>query len=137
MKTAYPVLIKESKEMYAVYVPDFNGFTEGTDFCDAIEMAREYIGGMIVGPDGDRTNTPEVSSIEQARQKAREFDDWYTDGTATFVDVDIEEYRAAVRNVSVKKNCTLPYWLERKAEAAGVNFSQILQDALKVKLGVA
>lgn len=137
MKTAYPVIIKKSSEMYAVCIPDFNGFTEGTDICDAIEMARDYIGGMIVGPEGNDTNLPEVSTAEQARGKAEKADEWFADGTITFVDVDVEAHRALVRNVFVKKNCTLPYWLERKAEAAGVNFSQVLQEALKERLNIA
>lgn len=137
MKTAYPALIKKSEDMYAVYIPDFNGFTEGKDFCDAIEMARDYIGNAIVGPDGDWDKRPHISTEAEAREKAKATDDWFSDGTATFVDIDIEAHRAAVRNVFVKKNCTLPFWLERKAEAAGVNFSQVLQEALKEKLGVA
>lgn len=137
MVSAYPVFIKQSDEMYAVFIPDFNGFTEGSDFCDAMKMARDYIGNMIVGPGGDETNTPAASSKEQAEEKAKEADEWFLDGIMTYVDVDIEAHRAAVRNLSVKKNCTLPYWLERKAEAAGINFSQVLQEALKEKLRIA
>lgn len=37
-------------------------------------------------------------------------------------------------NRVVKKNYTIPYWLCAKAETAGVNFSQLLQEALKSKL---
>lgn len=137
MKIAYPAFIKKSMEMYAVYIPDFDGFTEGRDLCDAIEMAREYIGNAIVGPLGDGDNRPDASNEEQARNKARKADEWFYDASMTYIDVDVEAHRATVRNVFVKKNCTLPYWLERKAEAAGVNFSQVLQEALKEKLGVA
>ena len=135
MRTAYPALIKKNKEMFAVYIPDFNGFTEGKDLCDAIEMARDYIGNAIVGPTGDWNNQPDVSTEEQARSKATRTDDWFSDGTVTFVDVDIEAHRATVKNVFVKKNCTLPYWLERKAVEAGINFSQVLQEGLMARLG--
>ncbi|MBR4529052.1 MAG: type II toxin-antitoxin system HicB family antitoxin [Lachnospiraceae bacterium] len=137
MTVAYPVYIKKSDDMYAVCVPDFDGFTQGKDFCDAMKMARDYIGGMIVGPKGDETNLPEPSSPEQAAEKMKRADDWYSDGTMTYIDVDVEAHRALVRNLSVKKNCTLPYWLEQMAEEAGVNFSQVLQEALKQKLEIA
>ncbi len=47
MKTVYPVLMKEdSNHEYGVYIPDMDGYTEGKDFYDAIEMARDYIGLM-------------------------------------------------------------------------------------------
>ena len=137
MKKAYPIFIKKSEKKYAVYIPDFDGFTQGTDFCEAMEMARDYIGGMIVGPSGEETNLPEESSQEQAVKKMKKTDDWYADGVMTYVDVDVDAYRAELLNITVKKNCTLPFWLERKAEAAGINFSQVLQEALKEKLKLA
>ena len=34
----------------------------------------------------------------------------------------------------VKKNCTIPAWLNARAEAIGVNFSQTLQEALLAKI---
>ena len=139
MKTAYPALIKDDAGMYAVYIPDFDGYTEGEDFCDAIEMARDYIGNAIVGPSGDEDNRPPISSTQQAIEKARDSESEldFSTGTVTFVDVDIEAHRAEVRNLSVKKNCTLPQWLEKKAEMAGLNFSQVLQEALKERLKLA
>ena len=39
MKTAYPVFIKEHEGKYLVYIPDVDGYTEGEDFCKAIEMS--------------------------------------------------------------------------------------------------
>lgn len=35
---------------------------------------------------------------------------------------------------TVRKNCTVPYWLCSEAEKAHINFSQVLQDALKKEL---
>ena len=36
----------------------------------------------------------------------------------------------------VKKNCTIPSWLNFEAERAGVNFSAVLQAALKSELHI-
>ena len=48
-----------------------------------------------------------------------------------------DAWRKEVDNAVVRKNCTIPNWLNKKAEAAGVNFSQVLQDALKKLLSVS
>lgn len=55
----------------------------------------------------------------------------------TWVDVDFAEYRKKVDNRAVKKNCTIPYWLNVKAEKAGINFSKVLQEALLEVLGTS
>lgn len=44
--------------------------------------------------------------------------------------------RDEIRNRSVKKTLTIPYWLNEEAERNNVNFSQLLQDALKERLSV-
>ncbi len=54
----------------------------------------------------------------------------------TLVDVDFTEYRKRHDNRAGKKNCTLPCWLSNAAEKEGINFSRILQDALKKELGL-
>lgn len=44
--------------------------------------------------------------------------------------------RDEIRNRSVKKTLTIPYWLNEEAEARHVNFPQVLQEALKERMGV-
>ena len=44
--------------------------------------------------------------------------------------------RSEFRNKSVRKNCTLPQWLDELAEHEHVNYSQVLQQALMELLGV-
>ena len=41
-----------------------------------------------------------------------------------------------VDNKAVKKNCTIPYWLNVEAEKAGINYSKVLQDAIMRVLGI-
>ena len=56
--------------------------------------------------------------------------------TAAYALVDFDAYRRANDMRTVRKNVTLQSWLNDLAEKAGVNFSQVLQDALKQRLGV-
>lgn len=134
MKIVYPVFIKPNDEEYLVYVPDMDIYTEGTGFADAISMARDAIGCRTLD-----ANPPAASDYAAAMKKAKEdadedFD--FSDGVLTFVDIDVDEYRRKHDNRVVKKNCTIPSWLNEEALAAGINFSQTLQDALKEKIGL-
>ena len=53
-----------------------------------------------------------------------------------YVYADTDAYRRKHDNRAVKKTLSIPSWLNDQAMQAGVNFSQILQDALKERLGV-
>jgi hypothetical protein len=44
------------------------------------------------------------------------------------------KYRKVLNNASVKKTLSIPSWLNDAAIASGINFSQVLQDALKTQL---
>ena len=92
-----------------------------------MEMARDAIGLMGIDYLDDGKEIPEPNSKEI---KARKED------IVTLVDVDFLEYRRKVDNKSVKKNCTIPYWLNVEAEKAGINYSKVLQDAIMGILGI-
>lgn len=139
MKGAYPVFIAQAEEDYLVYVPDFEIYTEGKNIPDAIEMARDAIGLAGIDYEDDGKVLPVASDYDKALAKAREdteiFD--YSQGLLSMVDVDFAEYRKKHDNRMVKKNCTIPYYLNVAAEKEGINFSKILQEALMTRLGVS
>lgn len=128
MKEAYPVIISKEKDGYYVSIPDFDIATQGTSIVNAIEMARDAIGLMGIDMEDDGKELPKPYS---AKIQAGEND------IITLVDVDFTEYRKKVDNRSVKKNCTIPYWLDVEAEKAGINFSKVLQEALMKKLNIS
>lgn len=125
MKGVYPTILTKDGNGYVVHVPDFRIVTEGSDLADAIFMARDAIGIMGIELKDEGKPLPEAHS--------RNF---YTEpgDIVTLVDVDFTEYRKKNDNRAIKKNCTIPYWLSVKAEKEGINFSRVLQDALKEKL---
>lgn len=137
MKSVYPVFIAQCDKDFLVFVPDWDIYTEGKSMLDAIEMARDAIGLKGIDYEDDGKEIPEASTYEAAIQKAKEdteiFD--YTQGILTMVDVDFAEYRRKHDNRMVKKNCTIPYYLNVEAEKLGINFSKLLQDALLQKIG--
>ena len=131
MKNAYPIVMTQGKEHIVVYIPDFDINTQGADIPDAIEMARDAIGLMGIDMQDDGEELPKASTIAEVQAGAA------PGAMVSLVDVDFGEYRRKNDMRVVKKNCTIPSWLNFEAEQAGVNFSAILQAALKSELHIA
>ena len=54
----------------------------------------------------------------------------------SLVDIDFDVYCRKIDMKTVRRNVTLPNWLNREAEEAHINVSKVLQEALMTKLGV-
>jgi predicted RNase H-like HicB family nuclease/post-segregation antitoxin (ccd killing protein) len=129
MKSVYPIVMSLGENHIVVYIPDFNINTQGDDYADAMEMARDAIGIMGIDMEDEKEPLPKPSELSAALKK-NESD------IVTLVDVDFAEYRRKNDMRAVKKNCTIPSWLNFEAEKAGVNFSAVLQTALKETLNL-
>ena len=125
MKYYYPAVFVKDDDKIGVSFPDIPGcFTFGDDMADALFMAEDAASMMIASFEDDGDPIPASSDIATIK----------TDGIVSLVPVDTDEWRRKFDNKAVKKTLTIPSWLNRKAEKAGVNFSQVLQDALKAML---
>lgn len=129
MKNAYPIILTHGKDHIVVYIPDFHINTQGKDIADAIEMARDAIGLMGIDMQDDGEPLPDASPASSIRTESAA-------DIVTLVDVDFTEYRRMNDLRTVKKNCSIPSWLCFAAEKAGINFSQVLQNALKKELHI-
>ena len=127
-KAAYPIILKPDKDGYYVEIPDFDVGTQGETIAEAMEMARDAIGIMGIDMEDDKKALPEPSSTANFKVNENEL--------VSLVDVDFSEYRRKNEMKVVKKNCTLPSWLCYEAEKANINFSQVLQAALKKELNI-
>lgn len=126
MKLIYPAIFTpyDDDTGYEVSVPDFPGcFAGGDTLAEAMDNitdeAARYI--LIHMEAGD--NIP----------KASEYQDIHPDGPKAFVSlllIDMGAYSDSHAEKSVRKNITIPAWLNAYGEARGVNFSRLLQDAL-------
>jgi predicted RNase H-like HicB family nuclease len=128
-KSVYPVVLTPAKEGgYCVSVPDFDCDTQGDDLADALYMAEDVISlmGVVMQDDGEAIPPPsDIDSVKAAKGEIK-----------TLVSVDFDAYRRKTESRVVRKSLTIPSWLNVKAEDAGVNFSSVLQEALKEKLGL-
>ena len=124
MKSIYAIVIsppENGEKYYNVYVPDLDLYTEGKDIEDAIYMAKDCIGVWGIAQEDARKEIPKGTTL---RPEAGETD------IVTLVEVDFTLYREKNENRSVRKNCTIPAWLDKKATAQHINFSAVLQKAL-------
>ena len=128
MKEAYPIIMSKGKEYIIVYVPDFDANTQGKTVAEAMEMARDLIGILGIDMQDDNKELPKPTAIEDVHSD---------NGVVTLVDIDFDEYRKKNEMRSVRKNCTIPSWLNFEAEKNNINFSAVLQEALIEKLRIS
>ncbi|MEI8096461.1 MAG: type II toxin-antitoxin system HicB family antitoxin [Spirochaetales bacterium] len=131
MKTfLYPAYFhRDEAGLYGIEFPDLPGcFSAGDDLEDALSMAREALSLHLYGLLDDGDLPPAATDPERVPQKEGAF--------VVPIEGRPEMVRDAIRNRSVKKTLTIPNWLNEEAERNHVNFSQVLQEALKARMGV-
>lgn len=123
----YPaVFTYEDGQEIAVVFPDFDTATSGTDDDDAFLSARELLGITILGYEEDGEDLPVPTPLTDVALEENE--------RAVLVDVFMPAVRLAGENRSVNRTVTLPAWLNAAALEMNINFSQVLQEALKNQL---
>lgn len=139
MKNVYPVIftpLGNDKDTILIEVPDWNILTEGYGMADAMYMARDAIGlkGIDYEDNGKEIPEPsEMSAVDASKGTFAEDGEGYV----SLVDIDFTEYRRKVDNKTVRRNVTIPNWLNQEAEKAHLNVSRVLQEALMAKLDVS
>ncbi len=126
----------DEKDTYLVEVPDFEILTEGYGLEDGIYMARDAIGLSGITRQDYGETIPEPTNIKDIDVSKSTFIE-EGEPIVTLVDIDFDEYRRKADNKSVRRNITLPNWLNRAAEEAHINVSRVAQEALKEKLDFA
>ena len=125
----YPaVFTYEDGQEIAVTFPDLDVATSGTDQNDALMSARELLGCVLFGLEEDGEAIPEPSKLQEIHVEPNE--------CAQLVDVFMPTVRMAQTNRAVNRTVTLPAWLNAAALEHGVNFSAVLQKALRAELNI-
>ena len=129
-KLFYPALFHKSEEGgFWISFPDFpECFTEGDDMKQAYEMAVEALGLALVNRKEEKEEIPDPSDLDKIQNE---------DGTIVIVEFDMLEYQRKHNSKAVKKTLSIPEWLNEEAVSMGVNFSQVLQEALMSKLNIS
>ena len=129
MKYAYTAVFTPEENGYNVDFPDIPGcYTSGDDITDTIHMAQDVLCLTLYDMEQDKKAIPAASNPRDIKLTGEQF--------TSVIAVDTETYHRFYENKSVKKTLTLPMWLNERAERANINFSGILQEALKKHLHI-
>jgi predicted RNase H-like HicB family nuclease len=127
MSKVYPVIFTPVRDGFVVTVPDLDINTQGKDMSEAIFMARDAIGLWGISEQDAKRTIPEPSTDEPLRENG---------DLISWVDIDFDEYRRKHDNRTVRRNITLPAWLDEAANKANINVSGFIQSALKEYLKI-
>ena len=128
-KYVYPAIFAPEEVGFSVSFPDLPGcVTEGDTLEEAIDMARDALGLYLSVLEDDGGLIPTASHPADIRPDKNSF--------VALVDMDMLEYKQKHDNKAIKKTLTIPQWLNTMAEREGINVSNVVQTALKDRLGV-
>ena len=132
MKLVYPAYFSPLEEQsgYCVTMPDLKGcVTQGNSLAEAIEMAVDAASGWILDELEDGNKIPQPSDISEIKiENKGDF--------VNMIVLDMDSYSEKYGNKAVRKNCTIPAWLNTVAEKNDINFAAVLQEALCQKLNI-
>lgn len=136
MLSMYPACFFKEENGYSVIFPDLNLTTCGDTIEEAISMAVDCLAGRLrwLKQDGDPIPEPSPMSSIDPLAVSKELEIEPLESFVNIISVDVEAYAKEHFDKSVRKTLTIPAWLNNAALEMGVNFSQVLQEALLAKI---
>lgn len=127
-KYAYPAIFTPEEDgSYSIIFPDLEScYTCGDSLEDGLLMAEDALALVLYGYEKEGRTIPAPSLLTSLSLNSGEF--------ANYVACDTLKYRKMYNNKSIKKTLTIPEWVNESALALGLNFSQVLQEALITKI---
>ena len=130
-KYVYPAIFTPEDGGYSIAFPNVETcFTEGDTLAEAMENANDALSMVLDHMERNNEDIPKASRIEEVLGTVAKGE------FVTLISCDTNEYRRTHDNRAVKKTLSIPSWLNEMAERAGVNFSAVLQNALKQQLNI-
>lgn len=127
----FPAIIEKEEHNYSVYFPDLPGcVSSGKNIQEAIKESKEALAFHLWGMEQDNEAIPVPSNYEDLKEKIS------ANNILCYIDVNMFNIRKEMNNKPIKKTLTIPWYLNELAEKQRINFSQLLQTALKERLGV-
>ncbi|QSQ10594.1 hypothetical protein H0A61_03004 [Koleobacter methoxysyntrophicus] len=125
----FPAILTQYEDNIGITFPDLPGCVSNAKNMDeAVKNAKEALALHLFGMEEDGIDIPSPSPIVGLKLDSNEI--------PLLVEVYMPLYRNAIESATVKTTVTMPQWLKTLAEKKNVNFSQLLQSALKEHLGI-
>lgn len=132
MKLVYPAIFSplEQGTGYCVTFPDLPGaVTEGDNLAEALEMAVDCASLWVLDELEDGKPAPKSTPPSEIKLESK-------DDFVNLIVLDMDAYAEKYGQKAIRKNCTIPAWLNTLSEKEHINFSAVLQEALIEKLGI-
>lgn len=125
----YPCIVRKEDGIYYADFPDFEAcFTDAEDLDELFYNVKEVLNGVLFSMMSNNIDIPKPYKNGDINLSGNEF--------LILVDAPITVIRDRVDNKSIKKTLTIPKWLNDVSENENINFSQVLQEALKRELNI-
>lgn len=125
----YPAVFDYAEDGISIEFPDLPGCLPCADTTEeAVKNAKEAMKLHLYGMEQDGDEIPEPTPIDKIKAEKNQ--------AIILVDVFMPPFREKQRTKYVKKTLSIPSWLNAEAEHCGINFSAVLQEALKERLNV-
>jgi len=130
MRYIFPSIFRpEAEGGFSVFFPDINrGATQGETIAECIDMAQDFLCLSLYNMEIDNEIIPLATDLKHLVTEENDI--------VTLISIDTEFYHRFYSNKLIKKTLNIPMWLNERAERANVNFSALLQDALKAYLHI-
>ena len=138
MLSAYPACFIKEENGYSVIFTDLNIATCGDTLDEAFRMAIDCLAGYLYWLKEDKETPPPPSSISEINPHdiLEELECEDCEYFINVITVDVEEYANIHFKKSVQKMLMIPTWLNTAAIEQNIDFSQVLQEALKEKIHI-
>ena len=127
MRYVYTAIFEPQEDgSYRASIPDVPGcVTSGKDLTEAMEMTRDALAGCLCSAEdhGFPIASPKLPDAIPVPDGA----------FAALIDADTNQYRAETDNRCVRKNVSIPAWMELRADRAGISLSQVLHSTIVIK----
>lgn len=118
-----------AEEGISISFPDLPGcFSCADSDEEALSMAKDALGLHLYSIEEDNDDIPNPTPINKIKLEENQ--------VVVLIEVFMPSMRQAIENYSVKKTLSIPQWLNKLAIERNINFSQVLQAALKERLGI-
>lgn len=128
MKILYPILILKDSEKYLTYCPDLGLATENKDLIQAIEDIQEECNELCIELEENDSKLPKPSDINKLTTYN------YLNmslESKSFIIIDTDKYKAKHQQKTIRKNVTIPSYLNEFALSNNINCSKVLREALE------
>lgn len=131
MKYYYYAIFEEDEGRYSIFFPDLPGcFSCADSIEEALVMAKDALEGYLIICEEDNDELKNPSSYKELNANLKD------NQILQLISADTDFVRMREKNKAINKMVTLPKWLIELGKEKKVNFSQILQEALKKELGL-